>query len=149
MSHSPSSFPVPHQPPAPGGYRISYGKREEVASRTTIPCFNTHVESASSETSWKTQSPECCKYCYTQQEVLAGGTTPAKTHPNPSPPTACSAPGTYRGVKIGPPSGDQFPCMPSPLTTSPASKGLRPPSLSPCLKDVFLRIIDSWDRLVR
>lgn len=47
-------------------------KREETASRTTTPPFNTHVGPASSETSWRTKSPELCKGCNAPQEVLMG-----------------------------------------------------------------------------
>lgn len=121
-----------------GGCTICHGKREEIAPRTTVHPFNTHVGSASSETSWKIQSPELCKYCYSQKEVLARGTTAEKTNPNPSLPTVCSAPGAYSGVRIHPLSRHHFPCMPSPLITNPASKGLGPLSPSPHLEDVFL-----------
>lgn len=44
-----------------------------------FPSFNTHIGSASSETSWKTQNTEHCKYCYPQQEILAGE-RPKKKH---------------------------------------------------------------------
>lgn len=63
--------------------------------------------------------------------------------------TACSSPSTVwvPVVRIEP-LQSPFPCVPSPLTTFPALEGLRPPRLSPHLKDGFLWTVDFWDHLV-
>lgn len=70
--------------------------------------------------------------------------------PNAPSPAACPAPSTFwlPVVANHSPSSPQLSCAPSALTACPALKGLRPPSLSPHHKDVFLLTVGSWDHLV-
>lgn len=75
------------------------------------------------------------------------GKRPQRKHIQTPRHTAALCPGAYSGAKICPPSKPPVSpyALSSPLTTAPSSKGLRPPSPSPHLKDIFLRITDSCD----